>query len=94
VAADAVEFCAAWTDDIDLLYLDAEAEGPGGKDIYLRIAQAAWNRMPRGALLLAHNSVNSARAIRGYLDFVRDRAHCRASVNMVVDSEGLEVSVK
>ena len=94
VAADAVGWCAAWKDPIDLLYLDADAEGEEGKSIYLRIARAAWDRMPRGSLLLAHNSVNSARKIATYLDFVRDPRNCRASVNVVVDSEGLEVSLK
>jgi len=50
--------------------------------------------MPSGALLLAHNSVNAAEALKDYLDFVRDPKNCTASVNMVVDGEGLEVSRK
>lgn len=94
VAADAVEYCAKWADTIDLLYLDADGDRGRGKGIYLEIAEAAWPRMPAGALLLAHNSVNAAEAMKDYLSFVRDGKNCRASVNMIVDGEGLEVSLK
>jgi hypothetical protein len=43
---------------------------------------------------LAHNSVNCAEKLSEYLAYVRDPAHCRASVNVVVDGEGLEVSAR
>jgi hypothetical protein len=42
--------------------------------------------------VLAHNSVNDARGLADYLRYVRDPAHFRESVNMVVDDQGLEVS--
>ena len=44
--------------------------------------------------MLAHNSVNLAERLKHYLEFVRDPAHCRSSVNVILDTEGLEVSVK
>lgn len=91
---DAVPWCAAWKDEINLLYLDADGDRGRGKAIYLEIAESAWDRMPAGSLLLAHNSVNAADKMRAYLDFVRDARNCRASVNMIVDGEGLEVSRK
>ena len=94
LAEDAVEYCANWGDSIDLLYLDADGDKGRGKGIYLEIAEKSWEKMPAGALLLAHNSVNGGDAIGAYLDFVRDRRNCRASLNMVMDIEGLEVSVK
>jgi hypothetical protein len=94
LAEDAVEFCAAWKEPIDLLYLDADGDKGRGKGIYLQIAEAAWDKMPAGALLLAHNSVNAAEALKDYLAFVRDAKNCRASVNVIVDGEGLEVSCK
>lgn len=94
LAADAIEYCRTYPDPIDLLYLDADEEGGRGKTIYLAITEAAWPRLRPGALLLAHNSVNDARELRPYLDFVRDPRNCRASLNMVVDGEGLEVSIK
>lgn len=94
LAADAIEFCGTYPEPIDLLYLDADEEGRRGKTIYLTITEAAWPHLSPGALLLAHNSVNDARELRPYLDFVRDPRNCRASVNMVIDGEGLEVSMK
>jgi len=94
VAGDAVEFCASWSAAIDLLYLDADEGGATGKSIYRRILDEAWPKMAKGALILAHNSVNSATEISDYLAFVRSRDNCRASLNVVLDSEGLEVSIK
>lgn len=94
VADDAVEYCTKWSDRIDLLYLDADGDRGRGKGIYREILDAAWDKMPKGALVLAHNSINSATAMRDYLDFVRDPAHCSASVNVVLDWEGLEVTRK
>jgi predicted O-methyltransferase YrrM len=94
VAEDAVAFCAAWKDAIDLLYLDVEDDLKRGKDLYLDITRQAWDKMGPGALLLAHNSVNAATELRQYLAFARDHRNCRASVNVVIDGEGLEVSMK
>jgi predicted O-methyltransferase YrrM len=94
LAEDAVPYCATWKDAIDLLYLDADGDKGREKGIYLEIAQAAWDRMAKGSLLLAHNSVNAAESMKHYLAFVRNEANCRASVNMYMDGEGLEVSVK
>jgi hypothetical protein len=56
--------------------------------------QAAWEKMPAGALLLAHNSINATDAMKDYLGYVRDGKHCHASMNMFLDGEGLEVSIK
>jgi len=81
VAADAVEFVADFDGTIDVLYLDAA--DPGELD-----------KMPTGGLVLAHNSVNCATKLSTYLDFVRDDANFRASVNVILDGEGLEVSMK
>jgi predicted O-methyltransferase YrrM len=94
LAKDAVDFCAAWKDPIDLLYLDADGDKGRGKGIYLAITEAAWGRMAPGSLLLAHNSINAADAMKDYLAYVRDGKQCRASVNMYLDGEGLEVSIK
>jgi predicted O-methyltransferase YrrM len=94
LAADAVTVVASFSEDIHLLYLDANGAGGRGKDIYLDILQAGYARMPSGSVVLAHNSINSAERLKRYLAFVRDSAHFRASVNVVLDPEGLEVSVK
>lgn len=95
VAADAVEFVANFERQIDLLYLDADGAGRSGKGVYLDILLAAWDKLLRsGSVILAHNSVNLAHQLRHYLEFVRDSKNCRVSVNIVLDGEGLEVSMK
>ena len=94
VAADAVDFVGAWPDEIDLLYLDADGDPARGKAIYLDILKAGLDRLRPGAIVLAHNSVNCAKRLSTYLDFVRDPARFRASMNVVLDPEGLEVSVR
>lgn len=94
VAADAVDVVEQMGMPIDLLYLDADGEGSRGKGVYLDIVEAAWDKLHSGSVLLAHNSVNCAQMLRHYLAFVRDTKHFRASVNVILDGEGLEVSVR
>lgn len=94
VAGDAVDVVAGSSEPIHLLYLDADGDARRGKGIYLDILEQAYQRMPEGAAVLAHNSVNCAPRLKHYLDFVRDPAHMRASVNVIFDPEGLEVSVR
>ncbi|MEJ5169762.1 MAG: class I SAM-dependent methyltransferase [Fimbriimonadales bacterium] len=94
VAADAVQFAAEYEHRIDLLYLDADGAGGRGKGVYLDILEAAWDRLPQGALVLAHNSVNLAQSLRHYLEFVRDPSRMRTSLNFAIDGEGLEVSMR
>lgn len=93
IAADAVAFVAEYPDPIDLLYLDADGAGGKGKGIYLEILEAGLDRMAPRSVVLAHNSVNCAEKLADYLAFVRDPAKMRASVNVILDPEGLEVSV-
>jgi predicted O-methyltransferase YrrM len=94
IAGDAVEFVAAFDGAIPVLYLDASVPGEKGKTIYLDILQACLDKIPPGGLVLAHNSVNCAKKLSTYLDFVRDETNFRASVNVILDGEGLEVSMK
>ena len=94
VTADAVDFVASFPDPIDLLYLDADGAGGRGKGVYLDILEPVYATMPPGSLVLAHNSVNAAERLEHYLAFVRDTDHFHASVNVVFDREGLEVSVR
>lgn len=94
VAADAVPFVRDYKDPIDLLYLDADGTDERGKGVYLDILEAGYDRMEPGSLVLAHNSVNAASKLHHYLAFVRDPSHFQASVNVVLDPEGLEVTVR
>ena len=94
VAADAVRFVAGFSGPIHLLYLDADGTDSRGKGVYLDILQAGLDRMPAGSLVLAHNSLNAADQLSEYLEFVRDPTHFQASVNVIFDPEGLEVSAR
>jgi len=94
VAADAVDVVAEFGEPIDLLYLDADGDERRGKGIYLDILEAGYHRMPPGAIVLAHNSVNAAERLSAYLEFVRNSGAFASSINVVFDCEGLEVSVK
>jgi len=94
VAADGIEIARDYPHAIDLLYLDADGTEETGKGVYLDILKAAWDKMPSGAIVLAHNSINCAERLAHYLAFVRDPSNCAASVNVIFDPEGLEVSAK
>lgn len=94
LAEDAVGTARNYPGQIDLLYLDADGDAQRGKGIYFDITQAAWDKLPRGAVILAHNSGNAATKLEHYLKFVRDPANCAASVNCLLDIEGLEVTKK
>ncbi len=94
IAADGIPWLRDVTDPIGLLYLDADGPSGSGKSIYLHMLQAALHALRPGSLVLAHNSVNAARTMHDYLAYVRDSANFRSSANMVVDDQGLEVSLR
>ena len=94
LGADGLPWLRDYRGTIDLLYLDAD--GPHGvwKSIYLTLLRAAEHILRPGSLVLAHNSVNDARNLADYLSYVRDPAHYSQSINMIVDDQGLEVSMR
>ncbi|MBN1936490.1 MAG: hypothetical protein JW934_17640 [Anaerolineae bacterium] len=94
LAQDGIEWLKVYHDSIDLLYLDADGPRGSGKSIYFELLQAGIDALHPGSLVLAHNSVNAAHSMADYLSFVRDPAYFRASVNMIVDDQGLEVSIR
>lgn len=94
VAEDAVKVVREFEGPIQLLYLDADGAGGRGKGVYLDILEACHEKIPAGGVVLAHNSVNCAEKLKFYLEHVRDSRNMRASVNVIVDGEGLEVSLK
>jgi len=86
---------------IELLYLDANGalpgtDGPNTKKVYLSLLQRAYDKMPSGALVVAHDTMPEwfVRDAGIYLDFVRDKEHFQASVSVEPDRVGIEVSVK
>jgi predicted O-methyltransferase YrrM len=92
VAADAIDVARDWPGPMHLLYLDADGTPAQGKGVYLDILSAARDKLTPGAVILAHNSVNCAPRLVHYLAHVRDEKNMRASMNMIIDGEGLEVS--
>ena len=94
VADDAMNVVRGFDKPIDLLYLDADGTPEQGKGVYLDILEASLDRIPPGGIVLAHNSFNCADRLSHYLAFVRGPANFAASVNVVLDPEGLEVSVR
>jgi predicted O-methyltransferase YrrM len=90
---DGIAWLRGYDGVIDLLYLDADGPGISGKSIYADLLSAAAHALRPGTLVLAHNSVNSAHTMCDYLATVRNPAHFRQSVNMIVDDQGLEVSL-
>jgi hypothetical protein len=87
---------------IDLLYIDAKAiefdpalqpRTPiAPQSEYAKIIQASIPHLNPGALVLAHNSVNASNAIQDFLQLVRSNRF-RASMNLIIDDAGLEVSI-
>lgn len=94
VTADAIDVVAEFPDHINLLYLDADGDERQGKGVYLDILEAGYEKMPKGSLVLAHNSLNSAERLARYLEHVRNPKYFASSVNVLFDDQGLEVSVK
>jgi predicted O-methyltransferase YrrM len=78
---------------IDLLYLDADGFQGQGKSIYLKMLLAAEHCLHSGSVILAHNSVNCAEGLADYLAYVRGNPRFRLSANMIVDDQGLEVTL-
>jgi predicted O-methyltransferase YrrM len=94
LGCDGIEWLREFDDTVDLLYVDADGRDGQGKKIYLEILQTALPKMPTGSLVIAHNSVNAARELTEYFEFVRDESNFCASVNVFIDGEGIEVSSK
>jgi predicted O-methyltransferase YrrM len=87
LAMDGVDWLRQYDGTIDLLYSDANGS-------YLKIQQEAERNLRPGALCLAHNSVNMPSHTGPYLDHVRNQSLFRESMNVVIDGEGLEVTMR
>jgi predicted O-methyltransferase YrrM len=94
LAEDGIPWLQRYPGTIDLLYLDADGPRGQGKSIYLELLNAGLHALRSGSLVLAHNSVNDARGMSDYLDYVQNPSNFAASMNMIVDDQGLEVSIR
>lgn len=93
LAQDGIPWLHDYAGVIDLLYLDADGTEGRGKSIYLDLLEEGLHALRPGSLILAHNSVNCASELADYLGTVRDPSRFRASMNMIVDDQGLEVTL-
>ena len=91
ICGEADDFMRKFLNPVDILYLDAGEYS--GKAVYLDIVRSSMRCIHEGTILLAHDSVRFASELKGYLAWVRDSSHCIASVNVVLDALGLEVSM-
>jgi predicted O-methyltransferase YrrM len=94
IAADARHVAADLVGPIDFLYLEAKEEG--APPIYLDLLQAVYDKLPKGAWVIAHDIYDKdvIQDLRPYLNWVRDPAHFSASFAFDIDYCGAELSVK
>lgn len=99
LCADTAEWLITSKQPIDLLYIDAkpvdwDRTWPKEREPseYYKIVKAALPNLPKGALVVAHNSMNAANYLSDYLEFVRSDRF-QVSSNLAIDDSGLEVTL-
>jgi predicted O-methyltransferase YrrM len=86
---DAMNTLAPLEGPIDLLLLD------GWKDIYLPMIKMLGPRLRPGAVVLADNIFTYRRALRSYVEYMKDRANGFDSVTLPIGfGHGMEYSVR
>ena len=81
--------------NFDYVYLDADNE-EFGKGLYLKLLQKFYNKLNKGAWILAHDSTfyHFKDQLKEYLSFVRDKTNFSESISFDVDRYGLELTIK
>lgn len=79
---------------IDFLYLEAKDEN--NKNGYLEFLKQAYDKLPKGAWVIAHDSTHYVHQedLKSYLAWVRDTRNFGESISFDVDQFGLELSIK
>lgn len=79
---------------IDFLYL--EAKDDDNKSGYLEFLRQAYDKLPRGAWVIAHDTTayDHQEDLQQYLTWVRDKLNFSESISFDVDRYGLELSIK
>ena len=77
-----------------LSYLEARVQG--GDDLYFPLIRQIYDKLPKGAWIIAHDATWYRRkaAIKRYLSFVRDKNHFSESIMFDIDAYGLELTIK
>jgi predicted O-methyltransferase YrrM len=94
IAEDAAVALSAIDGPIDFLYLEAKDEKRVNS--YLQFLKQAYDKLPRGAWVMAHDSTHFAHRdeMWPYLEWVRDKHNFSESISFEVDEFGLELSIK
>ena len=94
IGEDAAVALSAIDAPIDFIYLEAKDED--NKSGYLEFLMQAYDKLPPGAWVIAHDSTawDHRRDLKPYLEWVRDPRNFSESISFDIDQFGLELSVK
>ena len=78
----------------DFVYIEAKSDD--GEGLYLSLLEQLYDRLPRGAWVMAHDNLDwtFADEMSAYLPYVRDRSRFTESVSFEIDECGVELSIK
>ena len=79
----------------DYVYIDVDNKELG-KGIYLDLLTGVYEKVEKGAWILAHDTCVPpfVKQLQGYLDYVRDKQNFSESISIDIDPFGLELSIK
>lgn len=94
-ASDGFEAIEDLEGPFDYVYIDVESRELG-KGIYLDLLAGVYEKVEKGAWVLAHDTCASpfAKQLQGYLDYVRNKQNFSESISFDIDPFGLELSIK
>jgi predicted O-methyltransferase YrrM len=87
VESDALENLPKLTGSFDMVFLDA------AKSQYKGYLDALWDKIPSGAVIVAHNAIRLADSMRDYLDFVQNNPELQ-TVMLTTDGDGVALSYR
>ncbi|MBW7995075.1 MAG: O-methyltransferase [Candidatus Glassbacteria bacterium] len=87
VEGDALAELPKLTGEFDLVFLDA------AKGQYKGYLDAVWDRIPSGGIIVAHNAIQMADAMRDYLDFVQNHPELQ-TVMLNTSGDGVALSYR
>jgi predicted O-methyltransferase YrrM len=78
----------------DFVYIETKA--PNQRDLYLPMLKSVYDKMPKGAWVMAHDATRFTMQdeLKDYFTFVRDKDYFSETVTFDIDAFGLELSIK